>query len=186
MNKEINVKMVVIVKAVSTICFFNYSFSPKGAGKTENSGIRAYNGIDVEQIPLEYRADPRLVTEMEFKGKGVSGTNAAGWERDAAKHFENLLDSHPEYWSDGNVSRIENGAVPVVDDVFVEHFPQYEKQIGDKLIHHHIGGGGQAAAVPQSLHSGFGGIHNFERDFGIRGNDPLTEIGQTFTSSPNK
>lgn len=33
---------------------------------------------------------------------------------------------------------------------------------------------------------GFGGIHNVEKTFRIRGNDPLTEIGQTFTGSPSK
>jgi hypothetical protein len=102
---------------------------------------------------------------MEFKGKGKSGTDAAGWERNAGKHFEDLLDNHPEYWSEQNVTKIENGTVPVVDDTFVEHFTQYNNQIGDKLIHHHIGGG-QAAAVPQSLHPGFGGIHNVEKTFG--------------------
>ncbi len=30
----------------------------------------------------------------------------------------------------------------------------------NKLIHHHIGGGGQAAAVPATVHNGYGGIHN--------------------------
>ncbi|MED4390461.1 MULTISPECIES: hypothetical protein [Priestia] len=36
--------------------------------------------------------------------------------------------------------------------------------------------------MPQSLHKGFGGIHNFEKEYKIRDNDPLTEIGEVFTS----
>ncbi|MEY9869067.1 putative ribonuclease toxin of YeeF-YezG toxin-antitoxin module [Peribacillus sp. B2I2] len=150
--------------------------------KVNYSDIRAYRDIEIEKIPIEYRADHRLVTEMNYKGKKKSGTNAAGWERSASKHFNELLDNHPEFFSEANVERIENGLVPVVDYDFIKHFPQYRDTKGDKLIHHHIGGGGQAAAVPQSLHKGFGGIHNFEKEHNIRGNDPLTEIGEVFTS----
>nr|WP_282958540.1 pre-toxin TG domain-containing protein [Metabacillus idriensis] len=152
----------------------------------EYNNIRNYRNIDINKIPIKYRADPRLVTEMDFKGKGKSGANAAGWERNAAKHFNQLLDQIPEAWSDTNIERIENGLVPIVDERFVEHFDQYKECIGDKLIHHHIGGGGQAAAVPSSLHRGFGGIHNIEKELLIRDNDPLTNIGQTFTSDVNR
>ncbi len=62
---------------------------------------------------------------MNFKGKGLSGTNAAGWERNAAKHFTELLDSNPQYWSDANIVKIENGVTPIVDWIFVKHFPQW-------------------------------------------------------------
>ncbi|SFB99322.1 HNH/Endo VII superfamily nuclease toxin with a HHH motif-containing protein [Bacillus sp. OV322] len=154
----------------------------KGTGKIDYSDIRAYRYIDIEKVPIEYRADPRLVSEMNYKGKKKSGANAAGWERSASKHFNELLDKHPEFFSEANIERIENGLVPVVDDHFIEHFPQYKDCKDDKLIHHHIGGGGQAAAVPQSLHKGFGGIHNFEKEHKIRDNDPLTKIGEVFTS----
>ncbi|WP_394556301.1 T7SS effector LXG polymorphic toxin [Priestia aryabhattai] len=162
----------------------------KGTGETiiktvnevDYSDIRAYRDIDIKKVPIEYKADPRLVSEMNYKGKKKSGANAAGWERSASKHFNELLDKHPEFFSEANIERIENGLVPVVDDDFIKYFPQYKDCKGDKLIHHHIGGGGQAAAVPQSLHKGFGGIHNFEKEYKIRDNDPLTEIGEVFTS----
>ncbi|MET3656327.1 hypothetical protein [Sporosarcina psychrophila] len=39
------------------------------------------------------------------------------------------------------------------------------------LIHHHVGGGGQAVAVPSKLHPGTGGIHNAEKAAGIWRND---------------
>ena len=63
---------------------------------------------------------------------------------------------------------------------FAYYFPQYVDYVGDKLIHHHIGGGGQVGAVPERVHNGYGGIHNVENQNGIRGNDNLTGIGQTF------
>ncbi|WP_394532621.1 hypothetical protein [Priestia aryabhattai] len=61
-----------------------------------------------------------------YKGKKKSGANAAGWERSASKHFNELLDKHPEFFSEANIERIENGLVPVVDDDFIKYFPQYK------------------------------------------------------------
>lgn len=37
--------------------------------KVNYSDIRAYRDIEIEKIPIEYRADHRLVTEMNYKGK---------------------------------------------------------------------------------------------------------------------
>lgn len=152
--------------------------------KVDYGSISAYRGIDVDKIPVEYRADPRLTTQMDFKGKG--STNAVGWERNAGKHFNELLEKNPEYWSEVNATRIEDGLVPIVDEQFVKYFPQYRNRIGDKLIHHHIGGGSQAAAVPETLHKGFGGIHNIEKENGIRGNDRLTNIAETLSKDYKK
>ncbi|MBX4262275.1 hypothetical protein KTC96_08415 [Clostridium estertheticum] len=162
-------------------CKSKTSAHNEAINNTDYSSISAYRGIDVEKIPIEYRADPRLTTQMNFKGKDKSGINAAGWERNASKHFNELLDEHPKYWSETNVTRIDSGLVPIVDKDFIQHFPQYNDTVGDKLIHHHIGGGGQATAVPETLHKGFGGIHNVEKEIGIRGNDKLTDMAETLS-----
>ena len=53
--------------------------------------------------------------------------------------------------------------VPKVDKQFVEFFPQYANYEGDILWHHHVGGGGQTYAIPSILHSGYGGVHNYEK-----------------------
>ena len=42
---------------------------------------------------------------------------------------------------------------------------------GMPLIHHHIGGGGQAFGIPSSLHVASGGVHNVEKLYGIWGAD---------------
>ena len=116
---------------------------------------------------------------MNFKGKNKCNTNSEGWERNANKFFKQLSKKHPEYFSDNNMDLIKNKKSPVVDEVFVASFPDYSEYSGDKLIHHHIGGGGQAATYPETLHNGFGGVHNFEKESGVTGNDKLTEIAQT-------
>ncbi|MDA1604530.1 hypothetical protein QCI44_11545 [Bacillus cereus group sp. RP37] len=38
---------------------------------------------------------------------------------------------------------------------------------GTQLIHHPIGGGGQAAEIPKPLHPEFGGIRTAEKRLGI-------------------
>ncbi len=133
--------------------------------------VRAYRGRDLTAYNSEYLVDPRLVVEMNFKGKDRSGTNAAGWERNAKKFFNSLLKSNPEFWSVENTDLIKRGRVPKADDQFLEHFPQYREYIQEPMRHHHIGEGGQAVALPKSLHPGYGGIHNVEKDWGITGVD---------------
>ena len=53
--------------------------------------------------------------------------------------------------------------------MFRSYFPEYDVKglRGNRLIHHHIGGGGQAVAVPSGIHHGYGGIHNNEKQLGI-------------------
>lgn len=34
--------------------------------------------------------------------------------------------------------------------------------------------------MPETLHPGYGGVHNYEKNAGVTGNDPLTHMAQTF------
>ena len=64
-----------------------------------------------------------------------------------------------------------------MDRQFASHFPQYKEYTGETLVHHHIGQDGQAVALPQSIHKGYGEIHTVEHDLGI------TEKAQGFSKS---
>ncbi|CAH8706879.1 hypothetical protein M5W83_03055 [Paenibacillus thiaminolyticus] len=153
-----------------------YSCEEKGNvyGKGENfDAIRGYRGRDLTNLPKEYLIDPRLMVEMNYKGKGASGTNSAGWERNSKKFFKELLKRNPEFWSEKNTSEIRRGRAPEVDEHFVKYFPQYMDYLEDPLRHHHIGEGGQAAALPVTLHPGYGGVHNIEKEWGITGVDDI-------------
>jgi hypothetical protein len=148
-----------------------YGCEDKGLIFDSDSQIRGYRQRDLSKYPSEYIVDPRLMVEMDFKGKGASGTNAAGWERNSKKFFKQLLENNPEYWSEKNTQTIKKGRVPTVDEDFLQYFPQYSKYLNDPMRHHHIGEGGQAVAVPLTLHPGYGGIHNVEKEWGITGVD---------------
>ncbi|MRB26632.1 hypothetical protein GH891_08095 [Bacillus thuringiensis] len=150
----------------------------KGTGDIDNP-IRTYRGVELQNIDPVYIADQRTVVEMPFVGKGAKYTNAEGWRRDLKYFWSELLDRHPEAFSPNNRAIIEGRNPftdsPVNDKVFREYFSQYDVKgvRGDKLVHHHIGGGGQAFPVPQKLHPGSGGIHNIEKEAGIWGKDKI-------------
>ncbi|KXI71450.1 hypothetical protein SIL04_29915 [Bacillus cereus group sp. BfR-BA-00331] len=157
----------------------------KGTGNT-NHPVRVYRDIDDTVLNKEYEiitrkgtfvtkivADEKLVVDMPYIGKGKQSTNSEGWLRDNKYYFNELYKLHPEYFSDANIKNLNNGWAIVNDAVFRRHFPQYDivGLKGKPLVHHHIGGGGQAMAIPQPLHPGSGGIHNIEKQIGIWGKD---------------
>ncbi|EIT86176.1 hypothetical protein A374_06241 [Fictibacillus macauensis ZFHKF-1] len=138
-----------------------------------NDPIRTYRGADLVKLEAKYTADPRLTVEMPYVGKGQKNTNAEGWLRDKDFYWKEMLKKYPEAFSKSNRQKIELGFSPINNTKFRKHFPQYDlKELyNDTLIHHHIGGGGQAVAVPSKLHPGLGGIHNAEKSSGVWGND---------------
>ncbi|MFE4813583.1 T7SS effector LXG polymorphic toxin [Peribacillus simplex] len=157
----------------------------KSTGNT-NHPVRVYRDIDDAVLNKEYEiitrkgtfvtklvADEKLVVDMPYIGKGKQSTNSEGWLRDNKYYFNELYKLHPEYFSDANIKNLNNGWAIVNDAVFRRHFPQYDivGLKGKPLVHHHIGGGGQAMAIPQPLHPGSGGIHNIEKQIDIWGKD---------------
>nr|WP_281170910.1 T7SS effector LXG polymorphic toxin [Paucisalibacillus globulus] len=138
-----------------------------------NHPIRTYRNADLKKLEEKYTADPRITVEMPYVGKGKAGTNSEGWLRDKDFYWKEIMNKHPESLSKANNQKIQLGFSPINDKTFREHFPQYDiKELyNDKLIHHHVGGGGQAVAVPSKLHPGTGGIHNAEKAAGVWGND---------------
>lgn len=116
------------------------------------------------------RCDEKLVVDMSFKGKNQPTSNSQGWERNSAKYFQQLHQNHPEMFSAKNTARIQNNQAPIVDQKMIDNNPQFAQFKGEPLAHHHIGGNGQAAAVPRSMHMGYGEIHNHEKKAGITQN----------------
>jgi len=124
---------------------------------------------------------------MPYVGKGVTGTNAGGWLRDSNHYWNQILRQHPEAFSEFNrkilAGKVPGLVSPVNDKAFRTVFSQYDVAglRGKSLVHHHIGGGGQAFAVPQPLHPGYGGIHNMEKSWGIwGGEDDIADFLQRF------
>lgn len=116
------------------------------------------------------RHNESLKVEMQYLGKGNSNANSQGWERNSAKYFESLYQSHPEMFSKKNATRVKDGHAPIVDTKMIAHNPGWEQYRNQPLVHHHIGGDGEAVAVPKNAHKGQGEIHNHEKAAGITDN----------------
>ncbi|MHB1151792.1 MAG: hypothetical protein ACYCWE_05815 [Eubacteriales bacterium] len=121
-------------------------------------------GLD---LTFRINYDPNLVVNMNFEGQGQNKANAQGWQRDQNYYFNNLLNNYPEAFSERNKKLIKEGRVPLCDQKFTDVFNEFRGYEGNKLIHHHIGGDGQAVALPQDLHVGTGGVHIAEKRVGI-------------------
>lgn len=116
------------------------------------------------------RHNENLKVEMQYLGKGNSNANSQGWERNSAKYFDSLYQSHPEMFSKKNAARVKDGHAPIVDAKMIAHNPGWEQYRNQPLVHHHIGGDGEAVAVPKNAHKGQGEIHNHEKAAGITDN----------------
>ena len=113
------------------------------------------------------RHNDNLKVEMQYLGKGNSNANSQGWERNSTKYFDSLYQSHPEMFSKKNAARVKEGHAPIVDSKMIACNPGWAQYRNQPLVHHHIGGDGEAVAVPQNAHKGQGEIHNHEKVAGI-------------------
>lgn len=142
-------------------------------------GVSLYDGIskgelNAARITSEGKSytinhPDELLVNMRYKGCDGLNVNSQGWERSSSYYFKVLQSQHPEYFSKKNNMLIESGKSPVVDKKFADNFPQYKEYKGETLVHHHIGQDGQAVALPQSIHKGYGEIHTVEYNLGITG-----------------
>ena len=136
--------------------------------------IRLYKGISKQELNASRKTSEgktytlnhpkELVIDMRYKGRFDPNANSQGWERSSSYYFKELQEQHPELFSKKNNMLIKSGRSPVVDVKFTDAFPEYK---GETLVHHHIGQDGQAVALPQSIHKGYGEIHTVEHDVGI-------------------
>ena len=116
------------------------------------------------------RHSESLKVEMQYLGRGNSNANSQGWERNSAKYFDSLYQNHPEMFSKKNAARVKDGHAPIVDAKMIAHNPGWAQYRNQPLVHHHIGGDGEAVAIPKNAHKGQGEIHNHEKAAGITDN----------------
>ncbi|WP_414718402.1 hypothetical protein [Thaumasiovibrio subtropicus] len=55
--------------------------------------------------------------------------------------------------SSDNLYFVKSNRSPVVDEHWIDHFPEHADHLGDLIIHHHLDYGHSAIPLPKSLHS---------------------------------
>ncbi len=114
-----------------------------------------------------------LIVNMPYTGPSPFAS-PAGFSMRAADYHRALSKELPDLYQGNNRERCFDhkghftGGVVTVDDAWAALFPQYRPFLGDKLMLHMIGGGHQAAAVPQSIFPYSGGsLGRMERELGV-------------------
>ncbi|MCS7338802.1 MAG: hypothetical protein NZ739_11310 [Verrucomicrobiae bacterium] len=83
------------------------------------------------------------------------GYTASGMPRDRVWFWNRLLERNPEWFSEANRVRILSGRprAPIVDETWVNAFPNHRAYIGSVLVHHHVLQGPVAVPVPKLVHA---------------------------------
>jgi len=77
-----------------------------------------------------------------------------GGIRNSQQFWNNWANTYPETLSDANLANIqEEGLSPVVDNQWIQYFPEHSDYMDETLIHHHLDYGPQAIPLPQTVHS---------------------------------
>lgn len=82
-----------------------------------------------------------------------SKVNAAGYARNGPWFWRQMLDQHPEMFSDENKVKIRRGTpAPTIDDQWIKYNSTHAEYKDGKLVHHHIDQGNMATGIPERAH----------------------------------
>ena len=155
------------------------------------TGVISYAGLDenalwdkarhffaADMLPERFRGfvplfPMELIVSMPYTGPAPFAT-PAGFSMRASDYHRILSEELPDLYQGENRERCFDqngrytGGIITVDDAWANLFPQYTPFLGERLMLHMIGGGHQAAAVPESIFPRGGGVlARFERDAGV-------------------
>jgi filamentous hemagglutinin len=76
-----------------------------------------------------------------------------GGIRNSQQFWNAWSETYGDTLSEANLSRISVGRSPVVDEQWIQSFPEQSGYMDETLVHHHLDYGPQAIPLPQSVHS---------------------------------
>ena len=91
------------------------------------------------------------------------GRTISNWPRNYEYFWREVYRKHPEFFDEANVGRInpsdgESFAAPKVNERWIQYHPAHAAFKGETLVHHHLGQGRYAVALPNSVHLRFSAI----------------------------
>ncbi|MCI6377218.1 MAG: hypothetical protein MR842_05615 [Clostridiales bacterium] len=164
---------------------------------TRQTGVISYAGLDEAAlwagakrafaqadgwVPPRFRSflpifPVELIVNMSYVGNAPGNrarVSPEGFSTDETEYHQKLCAELPELYTGDNARRCFapdgrfRGGVVTVDRAWATMFPQYQPFMGERLAVHLIGGGHQAAAVPESIFPRGGGVlAGVERDLRI-------------------
>lgn len=96
--------------------------------------------------------DKSKIVKMPYVGGTPVSQSARGYLRDKNLFWKLYQEKGVEALSKNNLDRIAQNQSPIVDQKWVEAYPNHQNFLGETLEHHHLNQGGKAIPLPQSLH----------------------------------
>lgn len=109
----------------------------------------------VTESPYQVHVDPKSGRgPMAVDTSGFAGeATLKGGVRNPKSFWHEWSKGYGDTLSDANKAAIKAGRSPVVDDKWIQHFPEHAPYKGETLIHHHLDYGPKAIPLPDSVHS---------------------------------
>lgn len=130
-----------------------YGWSPYRYGYNNPVNFEDFDGMVPEQ---GNNTDPTKLNGQRINMSNApagSKVNAAGHARNGPWFWRQMLDQHPEMFSDENKVKIRRGTpAPTIDDQWIKYNSTHAEYKGAKLVHHHIDQGNLATGIPQEAH----------------------------------
>jgi hypothetical protein len=105
-------------------------------------------GAGADATTLSMRARPSVDTAAFTTGERT----AEGGIRNSRQFWKTWSQDYPDTLSAKNMSNINEGRSPVVDDTWTSVYPEDAQYMNDRLVHHHISQGRYATPLPETLH----------------------------------
>ena len=125
---------------------FKGVFDPKGGA---NPFLREGAEYSVRINPTTKNGPMAIDTSAFTSGDTVSSGVGI---RNSRQFWNAWSNTYGETLSDANLSRINLGRSPVVDEQWTQFFPEHSNYIDETLIHHHLDYGPQAIPLPETVH----------------------------------
>jgi len=134
-----------IVAGVTVITFLMFA----GAVRAGAPPAASFKG-HISVLPESYFS--KVAIDMR-NAPPRSGTTISGIPRNHVYFWRQMKTAKPEYLSSKNSLAIKRGKAPTVDETWTQHNPQHLRFMNSTLVHHHIGQGRYAVAVPDPVHT---------------------------------
>jgi hypothetical protein len=102
------------------------------------------------QVHIDEDGNPIGIDTTQFTSGDAT---EAGGIRNRTQYWRRYAEKYPDHISPTNAEYIADNSAPVVDEQWVQHFPEHSPYMDQVLVHHHLDYGPFAVPVPKEVHS---------------------------------
>jgi hypothetical protein len=114
--------------------------------------VKGFNGQVIGNFrPTDFYNLEKII-EMPSIIFTTGSKTSTGYLRNASIYWKKYLEKYPQDLSKNNIKLIKQNKSPIVDDTWIQSYPNHKYFKGDILEHHHLHHNGDAIPLPTTLH----------------------------------